>query len=67
MNVLEGNTFNFGMTEPLPVKPVMDAEPPSLVSRVIEIVKLFDYKVKNTCLFIYFAIERFLMHYINLH
>ena len=47
MNVLEGNTFNFGMTEPLPVKPVMDAEPPSLVSRVIEIVKLFDYKVKK--------------------
>ena len=64
MNVLEGNTFNFGMTEPLPVKPVMDAEPPSLVSRVIKIVKLHDYIVKNTCLFIYFAIERFLMYYI---
>ena len=47
MNVLEGNTFNFGMTEPLPVKPVMDAEPPGLLSRVIEIVKLFDYKVKK--------------------
>ena len=45
-NVLEGNTFNFGITEPLPVKPVMDAEPSSLVSRVIEIVKLHDYIMK---------------------
>ena len=41
------------------VKPVMDPEPRSLVSRVIEVVKLLVYIVKNTCLYIYFAIERF--------
>ena len=35
------------MTEPLPVKPVMDAKPPSLVSRVIKIVKLVDYIIKK--------------------
>ena len=46
-NVLEDNTFNFGITEPLPVKPVMDAEPSSLVSRVITIVKLHDYIEKR--------------------